>query len=325
MLAQPFSQIWIQAWQAHSAAGDATATWQACHRGLCALQSDAEGWWHGQLANSGPAPSQVDLLRPLVRAVLPHQVDHLLGWELSSSKGDLAAWLGRPPAVTAAWPAAMGMTVARQLGIRHLVGGATVAACSSGLFGLLCAADHLQHQRCQQAVAGVVDTPLHPMLLGCYRNMGVACRGQAPTAFQQATTGFAPAEGAAALRISTQPGPWRLCGGVRLADASHETRCGDAACLERCLAALWELLPEPDLVITHATGTRAGDAFERAGLDHGPWTQAQRLFCKPVIGHCLGASGLVELCAGLESPAQRLWKISLGFGGHIAAVAVARS
>jgi 3-oxoacyl-(acyl-carrier-protein) synthase len=46
---------------------------------------------------------------------------------------------------------------------------------------------------------------------------------------------------------------------------------------------------------------------------------------KPVIGHCLGASGAVELAVALEAPVKRLWKVSLGFGGHLAAVAVARA
>ncbi|MFW5829298.1 MAG: beta-ketoacyl synthase N-terminal-like domain-containing protein [Planctomycetota bacterium] len=200
-----------------------------------------------------------------------------------------------------------------------------VAACSTGLVSLLRAADHVHAGRCEVALAGSVDTPLHPLLLGCYRRMGVACRGRMPSAFTGAGSGFAPAEGAAVVRLGTAPGPWRLLGGLRLADASHETRCGDAAVLRRCLDQLWMLLPEPDLIIAHATGTRAGDAFEQTGLDTGPWRDCPRLVCKPSIGHCLGASGLVELCAGLHAPADRLWKISLGFGGHIAAVAVMRN
>jgi 3-oxoacyl-(acyl-carrier-protein) synthase len=47
--------------------------------------------------------------------------------------------------------------------------------------------------------------------------------------------------------------------------------------------------------------------------------------CKPAIGHTLGASGLVELAAAMHDPAaHRIWKLGMGFGGHLACVAVAR-
>ncbi len=120
-------------------------------------------------------------------------------------------------------------------------------------------------------------------------------------------------------------GPWRLIASVRLGDARHETEFRDPATLKQALDALWLAAPKPDLIITHGTGTARGDVYERAGLDAGPWRDVPRLNCKPVIGHCLGASAAVEMALGLEAPVQRLWKLGLGFGGHLAAVAVERS
>jgi 3-oxoacyl-(acyl-carrier-protein) synthase len=112
---------------------------------------------------------------------------------------------------------------------------------------------------------------------------------------------------------------------VRLGDASHPTRFADGDTLRRCLLALWDILPEPELIVTHGTGTASGDAYEHAALNDGPWRACARLTCKPVLGHCLGASGTVELALALEAPVARLWKLSLGFGGHLAALAVERS
>ena len=94
--------------------------------------------------------------------------------------------------------------------------------------------------------------------------------------------------------------------------------------LLHALQSLWEAAPAPDLIIAHATGTAAGDAYELRGLDAGPWRRCERVTMKPLIGHTLGASGAVELAIALEAPVNRLWKLSLGFGGHLAAVAVER-
>jgi 3-oxoacyl-[acyl-carrier-protein] synthase-1 len=190
------------------------------------------------------------------------------------------------------------------------------------LYALLDAADAIESQHCTRAISGAVDTSLSPWLMAGFSAMGVLCGDTKPQAFA-AATGFAPAEGAAFFALAKH-GPWRLVGGVRLGDASHETEFRDPETLRQALCALWQMLPAPELIITHGTGTARGDAYETAGLMHGPWRNALRLSCKPFIGHCLGASAAVELAVGLEAPVQRLWKIGLGFGGHLAAVAIER-
>jgi 3-oxoacyl-(acyl-carrier-protein) synthase len=148
------------------------------------------------------------------------------------------------------------------------------------------------------------------------------CGEEKPQAFA-VPTGFAPAEGAGLMALA-HDGPWRLVASVRLGDARHETEFRDPATLRTALEGLWHASPRPDLIITHGTGTARGDAYERGGLDDGPWRAVPRLHCKPMIGHCLGASAAVELALGLEAPVKRLWKLGLGFGGHLAVVAVER-
>jgi hypothetical protein len=126
--------------------------------------------------------------------------------------------------------------------------------------------------------------------------------------------------------VVDRQGPWRLVAGVRLADATHPTDLGDPAVLGAALAGLWAACPRPDLIVVHGAGTRAGDRYEAAALEQGPWSGCRRLAMKPVIGHTLGASGLVELGAALAAPAgvDRIWKLAMGFGGHVAGTAVVR-
>lgn len=196
------------------------------------------------------------------------------------------------------------------------------AACSTGLYALLACADRIEDGLCERALAGAADLSLTPLLIAGFRALGVLCGDERPQAFGT-PTGFAPAEGAGLMALA-HDGPWRLIASVRLGDARHETEFRDPATLRTALEGLWHAAPRPDLIITHGTGTARGDAYERGGLDEGPWRSVPRLHCKPVIGHCLGASAAVELALGLEAPVNRLWKLGLGFGGHLAAVAVER-
>ncbi len=246
---------------------------------------------------------------------------------VGTSKGDprgfTAALGGRPAALTGALPGALGGKLAAALGIELYRGAAPSAACSTGLYAVLAAADLIDAGACTHALAGAADCALEDWLIAGFRSLGVLAGDRPPQAFAQAT-GFAPAEGAGFLGLA-HAGPWWLRGGVRLGDASHQTRCEDPAVLHRCLLALWDILPRPDLIVTHGTGTASGDAYESAGLERGPWSSAPRLSMKPILGHCLGASGAVELAVALEAPVTRLWKVSLGFGGHLAAVALERS
>jgi hypothetical protein len=249
-----------------------------------------------------------------------------LAFGASTSKGDLAAWdatlAGDAAAFIRAWPGQLTPRLAAALKLPVYRPISVAAACSTGLYALLDAADAIEHGQCSKALTGAVDTSLSSWLLAGFKSMGVLCGDTPPQSFA-VPTGFAPAEGAAFFALGND-GPWRLVGGVRLGDAAHETEFRDPQTLRQALASLWRMLPAPDLIITHGTGTALGDAYETAGLLQGPWNKAMRLACKPSIGHCLGASAAVELAAGLQSPVRRLWKIGLGFGGHLAGVALER-
>lgn len=246
------------------------------------------------------------------------------GLACAASKGDQyalsAALAGDHAAFHRAGAEYPTMALARRLGIRLLLPVPAVAACSTGLYSLLAAADLVEAGLTSHALVGASDVCLTPLVVAGFTALGVLCGEQLPGSGH----GFAPAEGAGFVALA-EAGPWGLRAGVRLGDARHETRFLDPLTLASALTALWQVMPDPDLIVVHGTGTTVGEAYEERGLAAGPWSRAPRLHCKPIIGHCLGASGSAELALALEAPVERLWKISLGFGGHLAAVALSRT
>lgn len=321
-----YERVWIADWDARSAAGDAVATWDLIARGASAIAHDPD---FGPVARA--LPREVPEAQRLERLALAACERPAAGCTqapllaLAASKGDLGRLLQRfaPEDLLPFLPGGLNAVVARHHGWRGYRECCPVAACSTGLYALLAAADALEHGDSASALCGAADASLQALPLAGFRRMGVLTRGT-PRALDGSGTGFAPGEGAAAFRLSREGGPWRLVAGIRLGDASHPTSCEDPAVLARCLQVLWHHCPQPDAIVTHATGTRVGDRYELAGLEAGPWRQAERIVAKPAIGHCLGASSAVELAAALEAPARRLWKLGLGFGGHVAAIALER-
>jgi 3-oxoacyl-[acyl-carrier-protein] synthase II len=326
MGSRAYTDIYVQAAEARCCLGDATSAWRAVVAGASGLRQ------HPRWGCCGWVDGPIDLMQLAMEAAGPAwtAIAREPGWTAvvaAASKGDTGAWIGEtsldPQGLLAGLPGSFPLRLAGRLGIGPHLPSAPVAACATGLYAILEAADHLAEGRCDRALAGAADRSLQPLLMAGFQALGVVSDGP-PGAFDGQGGGFAPAEGAGFLALNRRPGPWRLVGGSRLGDASHETRCADPRALKRLLADLWTLLPEPDLIITHGTGTAAGDSFELAGLEAGPWRRAPRQHLKPALGHCLGASSAVELAVALQAPVGRLWKLALGFGGHLAAVALER-
>ncbi len=325
-LVRSYARVAIAGWSCLTAAGDTRTSWQAASSRRCVLMQSPGIGWCGRVANvTTMAELSLQAALPAWRAIA--EKTGFLALAAASSKGDPDAWEralnGDAQALFAALPHAPGAHLARQLKLGVHLPTAVTAACSTGLASILAAADALEDGRATHALAGAADRSLTPLLIAGYRALRVLCDDQPPQAFGD-PTGFAPAEGAGYVALAND-GPWRLVAGVRAADAGHETHFTDPATLRAALAGLWSVCPDPDLIVTHGTGTALGDAYETAGLLGGPWRYAMRLHAKPTLGHTLGASSAVELALALEAPVRRLWKLSLGFGGHLAAVAVIRS
>lgn len=315
-----YHRVAIRSWAALSVAGDAAATWRAVQARERRLALDPEWGWIGPCAEDQDALG-LRVARSAA-AGLPRSGPLAVG--MGTSKGSIAGLVAGLPPMQAA-PGALSLRVAADLRLPMHLPCAAAAACSTGLACLLAGADAVERGHAVGAVVGAAESSLNPLVLAGFRSAGVLCGQTPPQAFAQ-PTGFAPAAGAAAFTLaSPRAGDWRLVAGVRLGDAGHETQFTDPRTLSTALQALWDLLPGPDLIACHATGTAAGDLYEMAGLDDGPWRDISRWCAKPWIGHALGASSAVELAACLESGCRRLWKLSLGFGGHLVAVALERS
>jgi hypothetical protein len=315
MHATVYHDLGIAAWDCRIAGLSAAQAWQALQAGRRLLPPSQ--------------PTSVIALQPLLleAAAAPWRAIHdqpgLVACGLATSKGD--PWAFTPLHAATAGPGHVGAAVARQLQLGVHVPCAVAAACSTGLYSLLAGADWIANGSCSRALVGAVDGSLPDWLQAGFARMGVLCTDGDPRAGEGGSSGFVTAAGAGVIALVRGAAAWRLVAGVRLGDAGHETHFVHPQTLTTALTALWEVQPEPDLIVTHLTGTALGDAYELAGLDAGPWRHVPRLVLKPLIGHTLGASGAVELALALHSPARRMWKLSLGFGGHLAAVAVARS
>jgi 3-oxoacyl-[acyl-carrier-protein] synthase II len=152
-----------------------------------------------------------------------------------------------------------------------------------------------------------------------------------------------------------------LAGGAFGADAHHMTDLNPdpsnlAGLIERALAWSGVEASELDHVNVHGTATRAGDPLECQALRLALGRHAASVSCtanKAQLGHCLGAAGAVELAltclavrdgfvpptlnlddpdplcdldgtphVGRARPIRAALKLSLGFGGHLAAALV---
>lgn len=162
--------------------------------------------------------------------------------------------------------------------------------------------------------------------------------------------GIALGEAVAAIRLSSEPARWRLCGGSNLVDGRDPTGAIPQTVTEMCrqaLAASNLAASDIGLIKLQAAGSQANDANELTGLAAAFGTLPPLVTLKAAIGHTLGASGAAEiallmacleagvwprpdyprdpgLCAGLahavQEPVRHVLADILGFGGGHAAV-----
>ena len=241
---------------------------------------------------------------------------------------------------------------------------APMAACATGIWALAQGADLIKTGQCQQVIAGAVETPITPLTLAGFKQMGALARtGAYP--FDRDREGLVLGEGAALLVLESAASAkqrnasvyGQVLGFGLTADAYRATapepggRSAIAAvkqCLDRS-----NLLPSDiDYIHAHGTATLLNDRNEAQLIG--------RLFpqCVPVsstkgaTGHTLGASSalgvafclmalrhqLLPPCVGLRTPefdlnlvtAPRQSEIkqalclSFGFGGQNAVVALGK-
>jgi 3-oxoacyl-(acyl-carrier-protein) synthase len=234
--------------------------------------------------------------------------------------------------------------------------------CSSGLDALVWAAHAVSCGLAPRALVVSVDLPLAGALLDDFAATGLLGTNGVNDPYSESTSGFFPAEGAAAMTIEPRGAGTRLLGAWFASDAYDPVGVPpDGAGLARVLRLAWQHLDAAApgwraAICPHANGTRSHGLAEcaaiRAVLAETGAAGVTGHLCKPFTGHALGASGALDAAilheflrhgelppnlpgltgGGLELPSRvqppggrTVLKLGVGMGGHNALVAMQAS
>ena len=272
---------------------------------------------------------------------------------VGTSRGNAAGWLGpwpgrRPFKLMAASNTihsepASAITI--ELGItgpNHVL----ASGCAAGLDAIGIAMMLVRSGAAPRALAVAVDLPLVPILLDNYAASGLLSTEMDLNPYHPASSGFIPAEGAAAMVIEHRDGGFpRLAYYGCNADACDPVGIpADGGRTPELIEKAIRLHGRPSAVCPHATGTAVQAVADPATLNRCfPDSQPSLHLLKPFTGHTIGASGLLESVilarfardhqlppnlAGRHAPAgfqlpdevlensESIYKLSHGMGGH---------
>ena len=159
----------------------------------------------------------------------------------------------------------------------------------------------------QAACFGAVEAPLHPLLIESFGYLRLASRRKAfPYTLPFQENSVALAEGAVIGFVSPEPGPWQI---EQVALYTHSGGGATFTALpEAAFPVLLRMLGEnpPQAVILHAPGTRKGDFTELRAVE-AVWGRIPAITIKPLIGHSIGASGLLSLFWAQWLMTHQMW------------------
>jgi len=215
-------------------------------------------------------------------------------------------------------PRLMFNRIASQISIKHgLTGGHHViaAACASASLAMIEAFGVVRSGRETIVLTGGCDSPMTRSMYGPWVNLRVLSRNPEPTRasrpFDKDRDGLVLAEGAAMLLFedaehATARGATcyaEVMGGGTSSDASHITNPnaeGQALAIQRALAGVGLGPEDIDYINAHGTSTILNDVTETRAIKLAMGKSAHHIpasSTKSVIGHCMGASGALELVA----------------------------
>lgn len=193
-------------------------------------------------------------------------------------------------------------------------------ACASGAHAIALAADHLLSGSATCALVGGVDAPLHPLLIRQFLATRIldprlppepACRP-----FDRSAQGTLLGEAAAFLVLETLASAtarrapmqglligWGIAADGKSASAEAAGAVGLPAAVMRALQRAGCRPADLGYINVHGTGTRHNDDLEMAWLHEltaasGPIPYSST---KPVTGHCLGATPVLEAIISLQT------------------------
>jgi 3-oxoacyl-[acyl-carrier-protein] synthase II len=226
----------------------------------------------------------------------------VLGTSRGSAAGWLAPWPGRRPfKVMSASntihsePAA---AVSIELGI-HGPYQVLASGCSAGLDAIGMAMMLVRSGVAPRALAVGVDLPLVPMLLESYGSSQLLARSSHVDPYHPLTAGFVPGEAAGAVAIDRAPGAGPspgLIGYLANSDAADPVGMPrDGGRTADLVMRAVESFGFPQAICPHATGTRVHATAEPAALARAfPGARPDLYLLKPLTGHTIGASGMLE-------------------------------
>ena len=273
----------------------------------------------------------------------------VVGTSRGNAAGWLAPWPGRRPfklmAASNTIHSEPASAITIELGItgpNHVL----ASGCAAGLDAIGIAMMLVQSGAAARALAVAVDLPLVPILLENYAISGLLAHEMELDPYGPKSSGFIPAEGAAAMTIEWQEEKFpRLIHYGCNADGCDPVGIpADGGRTRSLLESAVKLHGAPTAVCPHATGTAVQAVAEPAALNDALSPPLPTLhLLKPFTGHTIGASGLLEsvilACflqdgklppnlvgrsrpAGFHLPDEVLdahgpiYKLSHGMGGH---------
>lgn len=236
----------------------------------------------------------------------------VVGTSRGSAAGWLSPWPGRRGFKLMAASNAMHGEPAAAISIELQIQGpyqVTATGCSAGLDALGMASLMVQAGVAPRALAVAVDLPLVAPLLENYAATGILTRTAHRDPYGPQADGFLPAEGAAAICLEAESrqlhDPWLL---DYLANSDAMDPVGtplDGGRMVDLLKTAVDRHGNPVAICPHATGTKNHAIAEPAGLRRALASASHPTLhlLKTVLGHTVGASGLLEsvvLCSFLR-------------------------
>jgi nodulation protein E len=213
-----------------------------------------------------------------------------------------------------------------QFGLRGPVFGVT-SACSSANHAISAAVDQLRLGKADIMLAGGTDTPVVYGILKVWETLRVLAR-ESCRPFSADRDGLVLSDGAGVAVLETldhakargAPILAEVVGCGLSADAADivtPTVEGPSAAMQACLDDAGLSTSAVDYINAHGTGTKANDRTETQAIRAVFGKEADRLSVsstKSMHGHCLGASGAIELIACVNAIRHGIVPPTIGYG-----------
>lgn len=224
----------------------------------------------------------------------------VVGTSRGNAAGWLAPWPGRRPFRLMAASNTIHSEAASAISIGFGIAGPNhvlASGCSAGLDAVGIAMMMLRAGVAERALVVAVDLPLVPLLLDNYASSGLLSAGPGLDPYHPRTSGFVPAEGAAAMALEQRGGHFtKLLHYDSNADACDPVGIpSDGGRSHALLEKAVRRYGMPTALCPHATGTVVQSVADPATLRRAfPHAAPSLHLLKPLLGHTIGASGLLE-------------------------------